>query len=500
MVDDDTSGVVKLRFLIMRKVPAFIDDDGTEIELDSRAGQLLRILLLSRGDDRGGGRPLTARGLPLTKQTIAWHMPAQKASKATHVGQPVKPNTIEGYKGQLEGVIGEGWIETIKDSYRFDVDPAEVDAFACQRKIDELGVNGMSDVEDADPSDIKALRELKASWQANPAEEFSRTDLESLALIYTEYQRSYERLRYALVYALLQRGEHGNLGEAKSLLTAIARSTSPSTEPEIWSLLLRTCGSLPTYREDVPWVLRMVESQEGTIPKDIETLSKHVLAREADLLYGTAGLPAGHDQSSLPGGVADSPDVDALQAIAREVGISGDGSSLRLQDGTTKPVACIEATNRRLYFSGVFAGKWVDSGYVRSRFELLLNRLDHEDGDVRFLILDPESESFARYSDLTKSGESPESIPYLKQYANAHRSFQVRMFDALPTFRIIVLDEDVVSVSPYLLGTYNHISGHQGWDAAHVALSPFAPWSLARSFESLFLEQWRSARPIGELA
>ena len=74
------------------------------------------------------------------------------------------------------------------------------------------------------------------------------------------------------------------------------------------------------------------------------------------------------------------------------------------------------------------------------------------------------------------------------------------MFDALPTFRIVILDEDVVSISPYLLRTYDHVGGYQGWDAPHVGLTPFAPWALAPSFEALFLEQWRIARPIEELA
>lgn len=489
-----------MRFLIMRSDPVFIDDTGNERSVPDRPGELLRLLLLHRQDDVAGGRPTSSAGRPLEKATAALHMPAQKTTKTTTLGQPIDPSAIQGLKSAVEKAIGKEWIATVKSAYRLDVDPAAVDAFAFQQKIDELGVLKMHDVEDADPDKLETLRRVRAMWHGNPVDKFNASPIELFALQYNEFNRSYERLQLALIYTLLHGGTHGELGEALSLLTAAATSAGEAADDEVWSLLIRVQGSLPGFVRAIPETLRFIEQEVGDVPEPLQELAERVLGREADLLFGDQ-QPRGRHSSAVASGVPDAPDATALEAIAMEVGISVQGSSLRLHGGKTEPVACIEATHRRLYFSGILASKWVASRYERTRLELLLSRLDDEGGDVRFLILDPESESYERYCELTDSAEGPESVPYLLDFSARHESFAVRMFDALPTFRIVVLDEDVVSVAPYLLQTYDHsIQGHQGWDVPHVALTPFAPWPLARSFEALFLEQWRIARPIEELS
>lgn len=515
-----------MQFFIMRKHAAFMDNTGHEVELKDRehGGELLRILLLARADLHDKVSKRGDSGLLLDKQTLARLMPARKASRSTKVGEPITVNAVNGQKSNLVALIGERWIVTDGDSYRLDVAATEIDAFAFERKIEELAVldvGRMSDIWDGLPqvtATLEELRALRSMWQQNPAKDFSNAGHETLSLHYTRFEAAYEALRFATIYALLQSGTHGDLAEAISVLKSFSESAEQDTDDEVWALLLRAQGSMPNFEQGVRETLERIERYLGEVPDGHSALAEAVLERDVGLLFGVTEKEAGERPVVARGVVADSPDLGALEQIAYEVGISADGSSLRLQGSRTDPMDCIEATNRRLFFSGVFATKWVDSSFKRSRLSMLLSRLDNEmrpgrDPDehaadsgvseggapARFLILDPESESYERYRRLTGSNESPESVPWLKELAEEHPSFEVRLFDALPTFRIVILDDDVVSISPYKLRDYDHAGGLAGWDAAHVALSPFAPWALARSFEALFVEQWRVARPIEEL-
>jgi hypothetical protein len=132
---------------------------------------------------------------------------------------------------------------------------------------------------------------------------------------------------------------------------------------------------------------------------------------------------------------------------------------------------------------------------VRGAFTRLLERLDHIGGSVQFLLINPESESYRTFSELRWSSGGTQPIEMLRSLTAAHPSFMVRLYDALPTFRIVLIDQNIVSFSPYLMepGT-----GHArtGWEAPHVVLDRTAPWPLARTFETLFTETWRTATPL----
>jgi hypothetical protein len=132
---------------------------------------------------------------------------------------------------------------------------------------------------------------------------------------------------------------------------------------------------------------------------------------------------------------------------------------------------------------------------VRAAFTRLLERLDHNGGSVQFLLLNPESESYRKFSELRWSAGGVQPVELLRNLSAAHRSFEVRLYDALPTFRIVLIDQSIVSFSPYLMepGTDR---ARTGWEAPHVVLDRTAPWPLARTFETLFAENWRSANPL----
>ena len=77
-----------------------------------------------------------------------------------------------------------------------------------------------------------------------------------------------------------------------------------------------------------------------------------------------------------------------------------------------------------------------------------------------------------------------------------HPSFQVRLYESLPTFRIVLIDQSIVSFSPYLMARGTE-RARTGWEAPHIVLDRTAAWPLASTFETLFEETWRTSKPLG---
>lgn len=176
-------------------------------------------------------------------------------------------------------------------------------------------------------------------------------------------------------------------------------------------------------------------------------------------------------------------------------------SAVRLRGSEIEPEDCIERTRKLLYFKGVLASKWVIEPAIRASFESLLRRLDTDDepGDVRFLIINPKGNAFERLYQLRGGGISTESVQHLRRLASRYQCFEVRAFDTLPAFRIIVIDDEVVSFSFYTMEEEAYKTTRRGWDVPHVILDPRAPWPLATAFRMQFEESWNSAVPLDKI-
>ena len=74
-------------------------------------------------------------------------------------------------------------------------------------------------------------------------------------------------------------------------------------------------------------------------------------------------------------------------------------------------------------------------------------------------------------------------------------SFQVRLYDALPTFRIVLIDQTVASFSPYPMapGTQR---ARTGWEAPHIVLTAPHRGRWPRPSKMLFEETWGTATPL----
>lgn len=190
----------------------------------------------------------------------------------------------------------------------------------------------------------------------------------------------------------------------------------------------------------------------------------------------------------------ESGDSDPIHEIARVLGIT---SVLKLRGEEVEPAECIERTAHRLWFSGVLASKWVIDAGIRSAFDQLLTKLDEdESSDVRFLIIDPDGTAYQRLYQLRAGKLSKDSVPHLQRLAANHASFSVRVVNALPAFRIVLIDNDFVTFSPYALEDERYATSKLGWDAPHIMLDPLAPYPLSDAFRLYFEERWSTAKDL----
>lgn len=186
-----------------------------------------------------------------------------------------------------------------------------------------------------------------------------------------------------------------------------------------------------------------------------------------------------------------------LERIINSMGITS-GTAMTLQGSKVTPEECIERTRKRLYFMGVLASKWVLDPRVRSEFERMLSHLDQLNGDCRFLIIDPESAAFKRLQAIRDGDISTDSVNHLRTLTADHPSFNVRKYTTLPTFRIVAIDNELVSFSSYHMKKGDYARSRYGWESPHLVLDPKSEWPIADAFVLLFEETWDAADPLGK--
>lgn len=194
----------------------------------------------------------------------------------------------------------------------------------------------------------------------------------------------------------------------------------------------------------------------------------------------------------------DTADPGLLE-VATMLGITP-ASSVALRSSNTTPVECINQVDKRLWFSGIMANKWVLDPEAHQAFDVLLTELDSYDETdplCRLLIVNPDSRAGAK---LKKRGlitdRELRSIPVLQNLVEKHPSFEVRMYETLPIFRLIIVDQVFVTVAPYL-NVLPDLIPDRGWGVPHLVLKPSAEYPLAHSFVSLFEQNWDACRSSG---
>ena len=477
--------------LLHPKVRVFLPGADAPVEVAGIHGRVLRLLALS------GGHCFSSDIL------------------ATEFGYG-STNSVAPMIKQLRGKLGgPGWGNRAIRSdpgagYLLDPSLVDLDAFEFRRMVDPL-VRQYGDV--AEPEDLPieqaadklAILEQAADlWRANPA--LGLEDIGAAEHQYHyDYDVLYDRMQRLRVLLALRVGTLQRLRQSILLLESKV-SDGHAPDGDDWCLLIRAYHSTGNPSKVQQTFARARQYYDvrhrQAVPRQVEEYYERSQRGEQDFsLFRPPERPTVHGhttpaevvRASLGPEDGGGPNRTDLLQIVDLIGITTH-SELRLSDARMEPTQLMRRVRQRLWFSGVLASKWVVDPDVRNELTDLLTVLDHSPaGDVRFMIMNPEGPGYRRLRELRGDELSAEHLPILARLTVEHSSFQVKVFDHLPIFRIHVLDRDVVAFSFYRLDEESYLRDDEGWASPHLVLDPLAPWPLADAFATLFNEMWQSS-------
>lgn len=356
-------------------------------------------------------------------------------------------------------------------------------------------------------------------WGANPGVDIN--EFAAARGAYEEYSAKYQDLVAAIVVNYAARfwrnGSQLELSRALNYFDPLREINS-----DTWALGFRLAASADGWKVQLESLKqRLLEAtQDGT--EDLQSVVKRAENRELDFILvprdGTRlveplgfqtppiDVPARESldhQNTPPVGQTrafpSTPSADGeghagLLQAATFLGIA-DHTALALESSNVTPVQCCNDVVRTLKFSGIMANKWVLRPDSYQAFEGLLTELDRhgEEGLVRLMIVDPDGPSapVLRRRGLLTDREL-KSLPVLQDLLKRHPSFKIRMYDSLPIFRLIIVDNTYVTVAPYL--NLPTALPKDGWEVPQLALTPNAPYPLSQAFVTFFDEAWARSR------
>jgi DNA-binding SARP family transcriptional activator len=462
-----------IKIELMRHDPIVIHE-GDPIKIDGVQRGLLRLLVLREGQ-------------PVSNDSIARLTESDDPQAAASKVRYLRNNL-----GPLADIVrnerGAG--------YSFASSECQIDAIEFRRGVEAILARSFDPFRDRMEPDealekVHALDALLKLWRANPA-----LDLPAQEYLEREYEDLYDNATQRLVYAKLFTTNEDRIREAIATLEHIIAIGQGVTST--WRLLLLAYDALGAQTKGSDTLVRIADFYDNKIPVSITLTIDMILSDPNFQNPFQSRLTEAGGRASPDASFNARQDTRGVEEICRVLGITT-GSHLSLLKSDLEPAACIRRTVRRLWFSGVMASKWVAEAWLWNEFDQLLTRLDREDGEVRFMMINPHGEGYRRLAALRNGHISTKSIEPISQLVAAHPSMQVRLFDSLPSFRIVIIDDDVVSFSPYRLGADAYLAAERGWEAPHVMLDPLAPYPLAEAFTLLFEETWNNATPLKEI-
>ena len=432
---------------------------------------LFRLIVLN------GGRPVSKQSISNLRTTYA----KAPSSMVRYLREQLE---IVGCQDLIELKRGIGYSASLAgwevDSMTFEGMVSPLNA-----SLDDLLKHPLSPLEAK--RDIETLGPALKAWRANPADGLAEEGQHHYAYFDTLKQKAGDRLLMARLYS----GDYGQIREAIMELMARARQ-----QPDIavWKLLLLAHHAIDSTITNISDLIarQYLHSPPPVLQGLMIDIKNRTLKHNPFHIEGSDNVA---DAKAVRQPDAGAVDEGGLLKLCSLIGISTT-SKLSLTDSHIAPLACIRRTRSRLYFSGVLASKWVEKPDVLSEFNQLLSRLDQEKGEVKFLVINPYGGAFRRLHELRGGRLSTESLVPLKELSATHPSFEVRLFDALPAFRIVSIDDDVLSFSPYRLAAAAYLASGKGWEAPHIVLDPLADYPLAEAFRLLFSETWDKAVPL----
>ncbi len=415
---------------------------------------------------------------------------------------PIVKASIGRYVGELRDAFGgDSFVDRKNGVMHYTGDRSQTDAAVIERIHIEVKqtVNDADDIEVVAGEILPKLQAIKELYRGNPAMGLSAFSTDDVPARYHQWAMGLDQVEshWAQLWSEVQLmvadcrmslnpSRQTGIDLLKGLLE-LARDRDPLEE--VFPRLLkaaRMSGDVRQHRNAWEIAQKFYREEQMDFPEDLMELAPRVAK--------VTGAPWEPHRSRPLATQLEYVDTDPIHEIARILGIT---SVLKLRGEEVEPAECIERTTHRLWFSGVLASKWVVDAGIRSAFNQLLSKLDaDDDSDVRFLIIDPDGDAYQRLYQLRAGKLSKDSVPHLQRLAAAHTSFKVKVVNSLPAFRIVLIDNDFVTFSPYALEDERYATSKLGWEAPHIMLDPLAPYPLSDAFRLYFEERWSTAEDL----
>ena len=168
----------------------------------------------------------------------------------------------------------------------------------------------------------------------------------------------------------------------------------------------------------------------------------------------------------------------------------------KLTDTPFMPKTCMKNVKKTLFFMGVAGSKWVNDPPVYAEFERMLRKVSAAQGEVRFLLLNPNGNGWIKLKNLRRDNLSDSSYNKYQILMKNYPCLKVRLYDPLPSFRLQFVDGTYIAVSRYKFEFSEYEKTHYGWDAPHLIVENEVQdlvqgttkhfWSLYMAFQFLY--------------
>lgn len=175
------------------------------------------------------------------------------------------------------------------------------------------------------------------------------------------------------------------------------------------------------------------------------------------------------DEKSITGVIDEMEILRKKIHLYEELGIINCTEELK---GTQlEPIQCMRDIRSSLSFMGVGGEKWVKDEQLRKTFKNMLRQTKTMGGTVRFLLINPASEAYARLYQLRGESVPYSSYEYFVDLVDKFDNLKVHLYNDMPSFRMQFVDDTYLAVSRYYFDKVSHDSFAGGWKTPHLIIS-----------------------------
>lgn len=129
----------------------------------------------------------------------------------------------------------------------------------------------------------------------------------------------------------------------------------------------------------------------------------------------------------------------------------------------------------------------------------MLNKVEANNGEVRFLLIDPTCDDYAKMKKQREGAMGNGAYIVWKELVQQYTCLSVRCYMHLPSFRLQFMDDKLLAISRYQFIREQYEKYNQGWDSPHLIVDSASEFSFYTVFERYFLEEWNDASDMNNI-